>query len=46
MTPARVAILLSGRGSNFVALHRAIAEGSVPAEVVAVVSDKEDAAGL
>ena len=43
---ARVAVLLSGRGSNLVALAEACARGEVPAEVVLVVSNKTDAAGL
>lgn len=43
---ARVAVLLSGRGSNFVALAEACARGEVPAEIVLVVSNKPDAAGL
>ena len=41
-----VAILLSGRGSNFVALSDSIESGMVPARIVAVVSNVEDAAGL
>ncbi len=43
---ARVAILLSGRGSNFVALHGAMERGEVPAEVALVVSNVAEAAGL
>ena len=44
---ARVGILLSGRGSNFVALYEAIRDGVVPdAEVVAVLSNVADAPGL
>jgi phosphoribosylglycinamide formyltransferase 1 len=43
---ARVAILLSGRGSNFLALHREIAADRIPANVVAVLSDRPDAPGL
>ena len=43
---ARVGVLLSGRGSNFVALAEACARGEVPAEIVAVVSSRSDAAGL
>jgi len=39
-------VLLSGRGSNFVALAHACARGEVPAEIVAVVSNKADAPGL
>ena len=43
---ARVAILLSGRGSNFVALHGAMERGEVPAKVALVVSNVAEAAGL
>jgi phosphoribosylglycinamide formyltransferase-1 len=43
---ARVGILLSGRGSNFRALHAAMASGDVPAEIALVVSNRADAPGL
>lgn len=43
---ARVGILLSGRGSNFRALHAAMATGEVPAEIALVVSNRADAPGL
>jgi phosphoribosylglycinamide formyltransferase 1 len=48
MTPAkkRVAILISGRGSNMAALIEAARESDYPAEIVAVISDRPDAAGL
>jgi len=43
----RIAILISGRGSNMVALSKAVIRGEVPgAEIVLVVSDKPKAAGL
>ena len=43
----RLAILLSGRGSNFLALHRAIEDGRVPnTEIACVLSNVEDAPGL
>lgn len=42
----RVVILISGRGSNMAALIAAAAERDYPAEIVAVISDKADAAGL
>ncbi len=43
----RIGILISGRGSNMVALAEAIASGRVPgAEIVVVVSDHADAPGL
>ena len=43
---ARLAVLLSGRGSNFLALHSALDRGEVPAEIVLVLSDVADAPGL
>lgn len=43
---ARIGILLSGRGSNFLALHRAIESGEIPARIVAAVSNNADAPGL
>lgn len=44
---SRVAILISGRGSNMVALIEAIQEGKLPgAEIAVVVSDQASAAGL
>jgi phosphoribosylglycinamide formyltransferase 1 len=43
----RLAILLSGRGSNFEAICDAIADGRIPhAAIVAVISDVADAPGL
>jgi phosphoribosylglycinamide formyltransferase-1 len=43
----RIGILISGRGSNMVALAEAVTEGRVPgAEIVVVVSDKRSAPGL
>ncbi len=46
MRTARVAVLLSGRGSNFLALHGAMERGEVPAEIALVVSNVAEAAGL
>lgn len=43
---ARLAVLLSGRGSNFLALHRAINDRRLPADVVLVVSNQPEAVGL
>lgn len=44
---ARLGILLSGRGSNFQAIHRAIlADAAFPAEIAVVVSNKSTAGGL
>lgn len=45
-TRKRVAILISGRGSNMAALIAAAAERDYPAEIVAVISDRADAPGL
>lgn len=42
----KIAVLLSGRGSNFLAIHAAIERGEVPAEIVLVVSNIADAPGL
>ncbi len=44
--PARLGILLSGRGSNFLALQAAIDRGDLPARIVLVVSNKLEAPGL
>lgn len=44
--PARVAVLLSGRGSNFLALHQGMAAGEIPGRIVLVVSNVEGAPGL
>ncbi len=44
--PAKIAVLLSGRGSNFVALADACERGELDARIVVVVSDRADAAGL
>lgn len=44
--PARVAILLSGRGSNFLALHGAMQRGEIPAEIAVVISNVAEAQGL
>lgn len=43
----RLGILLSGRGSNFLAIHRAITDGRIhDAEIAVVISNKPDAGGL
>ena len=42
----KVAVLLSGRGSNFLALSDAITRGDIPAEIVLVISNIENAVGL
>ncbi len=41
-----VAVLLSGRGSNFTALASAIDRGEIPARICLVLSNRQDAAGL
>ena len=43
---SRIGILLSGRGSNFLALYAAIERGEVPARIALVVSNLADAPGL
>ncbi|MBB3949497.1 phosphoribosylglycinamide formyltransferase [Aureimonas jatrophae] len=42
----RVAVLISGRGSNMQALIEAAVDPSYPAEIVAVLSNRPDAGGL
>ena len=42
----RLAVLVSGRGSNLQAILDAIADGSLGAEIVGVFSDRPDAAAL
>jgi phosphoribosylglycinamide formyltransferase-1 len=44
--PLPVAVLISGRGSNMLAIARACAEGGIAARVVCVIADRSDAAGL
>ena len=44
--PFRLAILISGRGSNMIAIARACLAGSIAARVAVVISDRADAAGL
>src|SRR2546430_14175370 len=44
--PFRLAVLISGRGSNMIAIARACLAGSIPARVAVVISDRADAAGL
>ena len=44
---ARIAILISGRGSNMIALAEAVLDGRIPnAEIAVVISDQANAAGL
>jgi len=42
----KLAILLSGRGSNFEAIHRAITTGALDATIVCVISNRPDARGI
>lgn len=42
----KLGILLSGRGSNFEAIHRAIAAGTLDAEIAVVISNREAAPGI
>src|SRR5579884_3385837 len=45
--PKRIAVLLSGRGSNFEALADAVASGEIPdAELALVISNREGAPGI
>ncbi|MGI4945422.1 MAG: phosphoribosylglycinamide formyltransferase [Janthinobacterium lividum] len=44
--PLRVAVLISGRGSNMAALLDAAAKPGYPAEIALVLSNRPDAAGL
>jgi phosphoribosylglycinamide formyltransferase-1 len=44
--PTPIAVLLSGRGSNFLALHGAIERGGLPARIALVVSNVEGAPGI
>ena len=46
MVTRKLAILLSGRGSNFVAIHEAVQRRDLNAEICCVVSNVPDAAGL
>ncbi|HMC23489.1 MAG TPA: phosphoribosylglycinamide formyltransferase, partial [Thermoanaerobaculia bacterium] len=42
----RLAILLSGRGSNFAAIHQATAVRKLDAQIVCVISNRPEAPGL
>jgi phosphoribosylglycinamide formyltransferase-1 len=46
MSKRRVAILISGRGSNMAALIEAAKQADYPAEIVLILSNNPDAAGL
>ncbi|MBN2245269.1 MAG: phosphoribosylglycinamide formyltransferase [Candidatus Aminicenantes bacterium] len=42
----KIAVLLSGRGSNFVAIHDAVQGGKINAEIALVFSNKKEAPGI
>ena len=42
----RLGILISGRGSNFEAIARNIAAGSIPAEIAVVIANRPETRGL
>jgi len=42
----RIAVFLSGRGSNFMAIRSAVERGAIDAEISLVLSNKADAPGL
>lgn len=42
----RIAVFLSGRGSNFISIHDAILRGDINADIAVVFSNKQNAAGL
>lgn len=42
----RLAVLISGAGSNMVAIARACLAGQIPAELAVVISDRPDAGGI
>lgn len=46
MAGRRLGILISGRGSNFIAIADSIAAGRLDAEIAIVISNKPEAAGL
>jgi len=46
VTPPRLVVMISGGGSNLQAILDACAAGRLPAQVVAVISNKRDAYGL
>lgn len=44
--PFNIAVLISGRGSNLLAIQKAIEEKKIKGRIVCVISDKSDAGGL
>ncbi len=45
-SPLRVAVMISGRGTNMAAIARACGRGQIRATVVAVIADREEASGI
>jgi phosphoribosylglycinamide formyltransferase-1 len=45
-TPLKIAILISGRGSNMAAIASAVVHGLLRVQIVGVIADRPDAAGL
>ncbi len=46
MQPLKIAVLISGRGSNLQAIMDSIESSELPAKILCVISDKPDAYGL
>lgn len=46
LRPARIGVLISGRGSNMEALAEACGRGAIPARIGVVISHRAEAAGL
>ncbi len=46
MSDFAIAVLISGRGSNFIAIQQRIEAGSLPARIACVISSRADAPGL
>jgi len=46
MNPARIVVMISGSGTNLQALINAAADGTLPAQIVLVVSNRKSAFGL
>ncbi|PLX67962.1 MAG: phosphoribosylglycinamide formyltransferase [Denitrovibrio sp.] len=42
----KIAVLLSGRGSNFISIKKAVDAGEIDGEIAVVISNKADAKGL
>jgi phosphoribosylglycinamide formyltransferase 1 len=45
-SPLRIAVMISGRGTNMAAIARACGRGQIRATVVAVIADREEASGI